>query len=341
MLRSGWIGSGARVEQFETEFAATVDAEHCVAVSSGTAALHMALRVLDLEPGTEVITTPLTWLATHHTILYERCVPVLADIDPATGNIDPARVAELITERTGAILAVHYGGVPCDLGALRSLGVPLIEDCAHAVGASFAGQPIGSGENLQCFSFSPTKNLTTADGGAIVTGDDDQAQRLRRLRSLGVRRTIADGIRTGRSYRDAYELDEPGFRYEMNELHAAIGLAQLPLVAGEVARRREIAAEYRAALQYVAGLELLRDHPGSGHHLFVVLAERREELADALQSRGVGTGIHYPVNDLLRTPPGALPLMDRFAARTLSLPLHPSMTDDDVATVVDAVQAGW
>jgi perosamine synthetase len=349
VLRSGWIGSGPIVEEFECEFGATVEAPHCLAVSSGTAALHLALSALDLEPGTEVVTTPLTWLSTHHVILYQGCVPVLADVDPATGNLEPARVAAKLSDRTGAILAVHYGGYPCDLDALRVLaddaGAALIEDCAHAVGASYRGRPIGSAANLQCFSFSPTKNLTCADGGAVVTGDAVQAERLRRLRSLGIERNAARRMReNGFPYRDRHEILEAGFRYEMNELHAAIGLAQLPALAAENARRREIAGAYRAGLGDVAGLELLQpDTPErrSSHHLFPVLAEDRERLAGALHARGVEVGVHYPVNELLRTAPGELPQMDRFADRTLSLPLHPSLTDEDVAAVIAAVREGW
>lgn len=349
VLRSGWIGSGPIVEQFEEEFAAVVEAPHCLAVSSGTAALHLAMTVLDLEPGTEVITTPLTWLSTHHVILYQGCVPVMADIDPSTGNLYPASVAERLTGRTGAILAVHYGGYPCDLDALRGLareaGVALVEDCAHAVGASYRGRPVGSARNLQCFSFSPTKNLTCADGGAIVTGDADQAERLGRLRSLGIERTAARRMRDeGWPYRDRHEILEAGFRYEMNELHAAIGLSQLPLLEAENARRHEIAAAYRDGLTGVPGLELLApDTPerAGSHHLFPVLADDRERLAHALRDRGVESGVHYPVNELLRTDLGVLPAMDSFAARTLSLPLHPSLDDDDVAAVVAAVREGW
>jgi dTDP-4-amino-4,6-dideoxygalactose transaminase len=318
-------------------------------VSSGTAALHLALTVLDLEPGTEIVTTPLTWLSTHHVIMYGGCVPVLADIDPATGNLDPASVAERITDRTGAILAVHYGGYPCDLDALRALaidhGVALIEDCAHAVGASHRGRPVGSADNLQCFSFSPTKNLTCADGGAIVTGDAEQAERLRRLRSLGIERSAARRIREeGWPYRDRQQILEAGFRYEMNELHAAIGLAQLPRLAVENARRREVAATYRASLGHVPGLQLLAADSAerrSSHHLFAVLADERERLARALRDRGVEAGVHYPVNELLRTEPGELPAMDAFAPRTLSLPLHPSLDDADVAAVIAAVREGW
>ena len=349
VLRSGWIGSGPIVEQFESEFASAVQAPHCLAVSSGTAALHLGLTVLDLEPGTEVITTPLTWLSTHHVILYQGCVPVLADLDPATGNLDPASVAERISDRTAAILAVHYGGYPCDLDALRAIAadadVPLVEDCAHAVGASYRRRPIGSSYNLQCFSFSPTKNLTCADGGAIVTGDAEQADRLRRLRSLGIDRTAAVRVReNGWPYRDRHEILEAGFRYEMNELHAAIGLAQLPRLEAENARRRDIAAAYRAELADAPGLQLLAPDSAerrSSQHLFAVLADDRERLADGLQSRGIEAGVHYPVNELLRTPRGDLPVMDAFARRTLSLPLHPSLDDADVAAVVAAVREGW
>ncbi|MEA2479692.1 MAG: hypothetical protein QOJ07_1614, partial [Thermoleophilaceae bacterium] len=185
----------------------------------------------------------------------------------------------------------------------------------------------------------------TADGGAVVTGDPDQAERLRRLRSLGIERTASRRLReNGGPYRDSHEIAEVGYRYEMNELHAAIGLAQLPLLAEQNARRRQIADAYRSGLAGVPGLELLRgDAPDrrSSHHLFAVLADERKRLAAALHERGVEAGVHYPVNDLLRTPPGELPAMDSFAARTLSLPLHPALTDADVATVIAAVREGW
>ena len=348
-LASGWIGSGPRVEEFELEFAAFVEADHCVAVESGTAALHLALHVLDLAPGTEVITTPLTWVATHHAILYERCVPVLADIDPTTGAIDAHDVHARLTDRTGAILAVHYGGYPCDLDALRAIaneaGVALVEDCAHAVGATYRGRPIGSGSNLQCFSFSATKNLTAAGGGAIVTGDPVQAERLRTLRSLGVARgTSRRMFEDATAYRERYGIEERGFRYEMSDLNAAIGLAQLGYVDAENARRRGIASVYEESLSGVDGLELLHhreDGRRSSHHLFPILAADRSGLAAALRERGVDTGVHFPLNELVRPDSRGVPHAARFAERTLSLPLHPALSDEDVEAVIAAVRAGW
>jgi perosamine synthetase len=348
-LESGWIGAGPLVERFEEEFAALVGADHCVAVESGTAALHLALHVLDLAPGTEVVTTPLTWVATHHAILYERCVPVLADIDPTTGGIDVPSARARVGDRTGAILVMHYGGYPCDLDALAAVAdeaaVPLVEDCAHAVGASYGGRPVGGGANLQCFSFGPTKNLTAADGGAIVTGDAAQAERLRRLRSLGVGRSTSRRMdEDATAYREDYGITELGFRYEMSDLHAAIGLGQLPHLASENARRREIAAVYEEGLSAVPGLELLRQRePGraSAHHLFAVLAEDRRGLAAALRGRGIDTGVHFPPNELVPADPEKVPNALRFAERTLSLPLHPGLDDEDVETVIAAVRAGW
>jgi perosamine synthetase len=350
VLRSGWLGSGEIVDEFETELGSLIGATHCVAVSSGTAALHMALRVQDLEPGTEVITTPLTWVSTHHAIAYERCLPVFADIDPETGNVNPASVKERLSERTGAILVVHYGGYPCDLDELHALaneaGVPLIEDCAQALGATYKSRTVGSGSNLQCFSFSPTKNLTAIDGGAVMTGDPGHAERLRRLRSLGMSGTTRERIfENDTPYRESYEMDEVGFRYELSELHAAIGLAQLSRLGEENERRREIAIAYRQALDGTPGLELLRhdqDDRSSAHHLFAVLAEDRDRLARMLQRRGIEVGVHFPRNELLEAGAnGSCPMMDLFASRTLSLPLHPSLRDEEVETVIGAIREGW
>jgi perosamine synthetase len=244
---------------------------------------------------------------------------------------------------------MHYGGYPCDLDELRALAadvdVPLIEDCAHAVGATYGGRPVGSGTNLQCFSFGPTKNLTAAGGGAIVTGDLDEAERIRRLRSLGIERDTSRRMREdATAYRERYRIAELGFRYEMSDLNAAIGLAQLPHLTTENARRREAAALYEERLSEVAGIELIRHRDArrsSSHHLFAILAEDRRGLAKALGRRGVDTGVHFPPNELVPLHPEELPHASRFADRTLSLPIHAGLTGEDVQTVIDAVCAGW
>jgi len=348
VMASGWLGQGAQVKAFENELAARLNARHCVAVSSGTAALHLALAVLDLPPGSEVVTTAMTWIASHHAIEYAGCRPVLADVDPATGNIAPASVEACIGERTSAVLIVHYSGYPCDLTALRGIadlhGLPLIEDAAHAFGATYGGAAIGSAPNLQAFSFGPTKNLTTIFGGAITVDDDAQAQRLRALRGLGLNRNVSDAVLEGRpSYRDCYQLHEIGFRYEMADVHAAVGLGQLAVVDEEDRRRHAIADVYARELTGIGGIELLERRPDrqSANYFFPVLVEAREDLAAALRTRGVEVSVHYPLNPLLSPDRSTILKAESFAAQTLTLPLHPSLTDDELTRVIDGVRSGW
>jgi len=347
VLREGWFGLGPRTARFEEQFAEVVGARHCVAVSSGTAALHLALHVLDLPNEAEVVTTPLTWVATHHAISHARCVPVPADIQPHTGNIDPAAIERCIGPRTGALLVIHYAGYPCDMDEIRLLaaerGLPLIEDCAHALGSSYRGSPIGGADSLQCFSFNPVKNLTTGQGGAITTNSGEHVERLRALRSLGLGRPTHERLSEGGSpYRTSMELSEVGFPYAMSDLNAAIGLAQLPALEEDNARRAEIARMYADGLRGVPGLELL-SHAGdreSSHHMSPLLAERRDALAERLLEAGIESGVHYPKNPLLEHDE-ELPGMEQFSARTLTLPHHPLLADADVERVIETVRGGW
>jgi perosamine synthetase len=344
VLESGWLGQGRRVAEFEGAFAEYVGANHCVAVASGTAALHLALRVLDLPEGAEVVTTPMTWVSTHYAILYEHCVPVLADIDPATGNAGPAEIERRITDRTGAILVVHYCGYPADLdeiyGVAERHGLPVVEDCAHAAGATYRGRRVGAAGTLQCFSFGPIKNLTMVHGGAVTTTDGRHVDRLRALRSMGFARAVHERLRdSATSYRRAYELAELGFRYELPDVHAAIGRAQLGHLDEENTRRREIAHAYAAAFRGLPGVSVLEyeDDRESAYHMYPILVDDRDRIAELLHERSVDVGVHYPLNVLL--PHGGLPHAEAFAARTLTLPIHPWMTEDEVETVVRAVRA--
>jgi len=347
-MESGWIGQGPQTRAFESALAERLGARNCVAVSSGTAALHVALVVLDLSPGAEVVTTPMTWIATHHVIEYVGCRPILADVDPTTGNIDPASVAARIGERTEAIVVVHYSGYPCDLEELRAIAdrhrLPLVEDAAQAMGATYHGKPVGAGENLQTLSFGPTKNLTTIHGGAVMTADDAQADRLRALRNLGQSRGTRDRmLASGSSYRESYERLEVGFRYDLPDVHAAVGLGQLTSLDADNARRAAIAALYADELADVSGLELPArgDDRSGANHFFPLLVERRSYLAQALGRRGVDVSVHYPLNPLLDSQAPQVPAAAHFAARTLTLPLHPSLTDEQLEQIVEAVRAGW
>jgi len=348
VLRSGWLGLGPKTEAFEKAFAAYVGNRFCVGLNSGTAAIHLALRLLDLKEGSEIITTPITFVSTNHAILYERCTPVFADVQPDTGNIDPASVALKITERTKAILIVHVGGYPCDLDELYSLagahGLPLIEDCAHACGASYKGRRIGSHGDFHAFSFHAVKNLPMGDGGALVVKHAVLDSRLRRLRWLGIDRDTFQRARD-KTYSWNYEVAEVGFKYHMNDIQAAIGLAQLEALDEGNARRAQIAERYRHGLANVPGIRLLENRADrmSSHHLCRILAENRDSLIRKLDSVGIETGVHFRRNDLFPVYgcDDSLTNAERYWQKCLSLPVHLLLTEEQVDYVIAQIRGGW
>ena len=347
VLRSGWLGLGPRTEEFERRFAEYVGMPHCVGLSSCTAAIHLALHVLDLPEGTEVITTPITFVSTNHAILYERLVPVFADVDTNTGNITPDSVQSCISEKTGAVVVVHYGGYPADLDEIYAIadanGIAVIEDCAHAAGAEYRGRRIGSRGQLHAFSFHAVKNLPMGDGGALTVASPEIDARLRRLRWLGIDKDTYRRTSETR-YEWEYDVAEVGFKYHMNDIEAAIGIEQLRRLDVDNERRRSIASGYRDALEGIAGLTLppLSSDRSSSYHLFPVLAERRNDLVRCLREKGIATGVHYRRNDEYRMyAKASLPGADYFAGHVLSLPMHLDLTDEDVGTIGSAIRAGW
>jgi perosamine synthetase len=350
VLRSGWIGLGPKTAEFEQAFAAYTGAAHCVGLNSATSALHLAVRLLDLPPGTEVITTPLTFVSTNHPLLYEGLRPVFADIEPRTGNLDVADVARRITERTGAIILVHYGGYPCDLDAFYALrrahNIPIIEDCAHACGAVYRGRRVGSHGGYHAFSFHAVKNLPMGDGGALTLASPADDDRARRLRWMGIdRSTYQRSSESARkSYQWDYRVDEVGFKYYMNDIQAAIGLAQLPYLDEENRYRSRLVACYREALTGIPGVELpeYAADRQSSCHLCPILVEDRERLIDRLNAHGVEVGVHYRRNDdYPMYEHGDLPHVADFAAREMSLPLHLALTEGDVHYICDRIREGW
>ena len=347
VLRSGWLGLGPRTEAFEREFASYVGAPHCVGLDSGTSAVHLALRTLDLPPEADVITTALTFVSTNFAIKYVGGRPVFADIEPETGNIALGAVRELLSESTGAIVLVHYGGYPCDVDGFyelsRDAGVPIVEDCAHACGAVYRGRRIGGHGNLHAFSFNAVKNLPMGNGGAVTVRRPEDDMRLRRLRALGVDADVHKRM-TGEGYHWDYGVTEIGFRNHMNDLQAAIGLAQLRCLDEDNARRAAIAAFYRGRLAGVPGISLLHyeDDRTSSYHLFCILAEDRDALVAKLRKSGVDIGVHYRRNDDFPIFERAeLPNVDRFWRRVISLPMHVSLSDDEVGYVTDVIRSGW
>ena len=347
VLRSGWLGLGPRTAVFEEAFARYVGAPYCVGLNSCTAALHLALRLLNLPPGTEVITTALTFVATNHVILYERLKPVFADVQPNSGNLDVDSVAARITDRTGAIMLVHFGGYPCDLDDFYALSrrhrIPIIEDCAHACGSTYRGRPIGGHGDLHAFSFHAVKNLAIGEGGALSVRQPEHNERLRRLRCLGVDRDVFRRM-TPQSYHWDYDVTEVGYKYYMNDVQATLGLVQLAHLDRQNARRAQLAELYRQRLAGVPGIELLRggNDRTSSHHLFCVLAEERDGLVEKLAAEGVVVGVHYRRND--RYPmyeATELPATERFSSRAISLPMHIHLTEQHVDYITDLIRSGW
>ncbi len=343
VLRSGWLGTGPKTAEFEAELAAYLDAPFCVAVDSGTAALQLSLTLLDLPPGAEVITTPITFVSTNHVILHAGLRPVFADVERETGNLDIASVRDRVTERTGAIMLVHYGGYPCDLDAFHGLGVPVIQDCAHACGARYKGRPIGSMGDYHAFSFHAVKNLTTGDGGAVAVRNPEHDRRLRRLRWLGIDADTHNRI-SGGDYEWRYTVAETGFKCAMNDIQAAIGLAQLKRLHQENCRRRAIAARYREQLAGVPGVQLLQysTERDSSYHLFCIRAERRDDLIRRLKENGISTGVHYERNDAFPMYQRQhLPAAELFWRSAVSLPMHMFLSDEDVDRICACINEGW
>jgi UDP-4-amino-4-deoxy-L-arabinose-oxoglutarate aminotransferase len=353
VLRSGWITSGPKVQQFEREFAAATRCAHAVAVSSGTAGLDLILHALRLQPGDEVITPSINWVSGPNLIELNGGTPIFCDVLARTLQCDPASVAQLLSPRTRAIMPVHFAGMPCDLTALRALAtqrsIPIIEDAAHAAGALYAGKPIGAGSHAAVFSFHPTKNMTTAEGGMVVVNDQATAELLRLGRFHGIKKDAWKHF--GRSGRDRYQVVEPGRKYNLTDIQATLGIHQLRDLPAANARRRELAMRYLTRLSGSPIVETLAcEAPGDLHawHIFVVLVrlERvrggRDALVGALEARGIGTGLHFPAVHSQQFYAGKYPdvhltVTDAVSERLLSLPLFPGMADQDVDRVADAL----
>lgn len=358
-LRSGWITTGPRVARLEREFAEMVGARHALAFSSATGGLHAALLALGLEPGDEVVVPALTWPSTANMVVACGGTPVFADIDPSTWNLDPEALGRAVRPRTRLVIPVHFAGQPCDLDAIRAAlaaagrpNVGIVEDAAHAAGAVYKGRPIGAttanGTLLACFSFHPIKNMTTAEGGMVTTDDDALAAALKLWRFHGVQRDAWQAYSGAAAPPPGYDVVLPGFKYNLSDLHAAIGIHQLHKLARFNRRRGELALYYRHELAALPGLQIpgraLYDcvHPW---HLFTVLPPRRAAFMEGLRKLGIGTGLHFEavhLHELYRRrfgwEPGSLPVAEEVCGRIVSLPLFPAMTDEDAADVVQAVR---
>lgn len=356
VIRSGWVGEGPRCREFELRFAELVRAQRAISVSSCTAGLHLTLSALGVGPGDEVVTTSLTFVATVNAIQHTGATPVFADVDVETLNLDPDEVAGKLTRRTRAILPVHFGGMPCDLNALRGIaadwGAALVEDAAHAIGAVYEGLPIGS-KGMACFSLHASKNITSGEGGMITLEDRELAERLEVLRLHGLSANAWDRVHSKGVIRS--EAIAPGFKYNLTDLQAALGLVQLGRLGEFMAVRRRLAETYDRALDGIPGLRHQprpwNENVRHGHHLYVVEVDAdgfgidRDALVAALRAENIGAGIHYRAvhlhpyyRETMRVPSGALPNTERLSHRVLSLPLSPTMEEEDAARVADAVR---
>jgi dTDP-4-amino-4,6-dideoxygalactose transaminase len=354
-LRSSWLGTGPKAAEFEKRVAAYKGVPHAVGLNSCTAGLHLACVVLGLQPGDEVITTPMTFCATVNAIVHAGATPVLADVDPVTMNIDPAQVRRRITKKTKALLPVHFAGRACDMSALMAIArehsLKVVEDCAHAIETEYRGQKAGAIGDLGCFSFYSTKNIVTGEGGMVLTRDANLAKR---VKMMGLHGMSADAWKrfTDDGYKH-YDVEETGFKYNMMDLQAAIGMHQITRVDAYWRRRLELWQRYLRELKDLP-IGLPAPWPADEKHalhLFIVQVDKqkcgssRDDMLMRLHKQNIGTGVHYraiPSLSVYRRKfgwqPEDYPVAHAIGERTLSLPLSPKLTDDDATDVINAVR---
>lgn len=356
-LQKSWLGTGPKVSRFESDFARYkgIDSTHVAAVNSCTAALHISMLAAGIEPGDEVITTPMTFCATVNAIIHAGATPVLADVDPVTMNIDPAEIERRVTSRTRAIMPVHFAGRPCDMKSIMAVadkhGIKVIEDCAHAIEAELDGVHAGRFGDFGCFSFYATKNVTTGEGGMILARDESDIERAKILALHGMTKDA------WKRFSDAghvhYFVVECGFKYNMMDLQAAIGIHQLARVERSWQRRRDIWRQYQHELADLPVTRPADPEAGSrhAHHLYTLRVDQeetgisRDAFLDAMTARGVGVGVHYlsmPQHPYYRQRFGwrceRYPNACRIGQQTVSLPLSPKLTAADVERVIGAVR---
>jgi dTDP-4-amino-4,6-dideoxygalactose transaminase len=353
-LRSAWIGTGPRVARFEEGFREYVGAEHALAVHSCTAALHLAMVALELKPGDEVIVPAMTFASTANAVIHAGARPVLADVDRKTMCLTAAEVSRRLTERTRAVIPVHFAGRACDVERIVELAgahrLAVIEDCAHAIETLAGGRHAGTFGDFGAFSFYATKNVVTGEGGMVTTASADHAARIKRLALHGLsadawKRFSDEGFKH-------YEVVEPGFKYNMMDLQAALGIHQLARVEANLSRREEIWRRYDEAFAGLPAFVPPLPAPGTRHarHLYTLLLDldrldaTRDEVMVELHRQNIGTGIHYRAlhlhpyyRETFGYAPGDLPNAEWISDRTISLPLSPKLGDEDVEDVVAAV----
>ncbi len=353
-LKSGWLTTGPRTKRFEDDFKQYIGCDYAIGLNSCTAGLHLALATKRFAPGDEVITTTMTFPATANVIMHERLCPVLVDVEPETLTIDVSKIREKITSRTKAIIPVHFAGHPCDMDPIMDLAqkhkLLIVEDAAHALETKYKGRRIGSLGNPTAFSFYANKNITTGEGGMLTTNDESLDEMVRVLRLHGLSRDAWK--RFGKSGFSQWELKFPGFKYNMPDVNAALGIHQLKKINNFSKIRKQYATVYDEAFSQIPELEILktRDYAEHSYHLYIIalrleqLSITRDQFVDAIQSAGIGVAIHYQPLHLqpfykkeLDARLEAYPVATSYSSRILSLPLYPRMSIQDVERVSNLV----
>jgi perosamine synthetase len=347
VFSTGWLGLGSTVFEFENKLKDYLGARHVLAVNTGTTALHIALDAFGIKDGDEVIVPSLTFCASVQVITALGATPVFCEISPNNLNVDVSDIRKRITNKTKAIMPVHYCGQACDMDALMEVrsdyNIVIIEDAAHAFGSSYREKKIGSFGDATCFSFDPIKNLTCGEGGAIALSDDNVAELIRTKRILGIDKDTWHRYRNERAW--FYEVTTQGYRYHMSNINAAIGIAQLTKFRSFIQRKKAIVQKYNDAFMKIDGLNILSwnlNETAPFTYIIRVLNGAREDLIAFLTERGVGTGIHYIPNHLqpfFKAFTTSLPVTEQIGEEILTLPLYYDMTDGQVSTVIEAVTA--
>lgn len=350
-LRSDYLTTGPKIAEFEKCVADYVGAKYAVAVANGTAALHVACLAAGIGPGDEVITTPITFVASANCALYCGATPVFADIDPDTYNIDPKDIRNKITPRTKAIIAVHFTGQPCDMDEIRKIAeehkLIVIEDAAHALGADYKGRMIGTISDMTTFSFHPVKHVTTGEGGMIMTDSKELYEKLCMFRTHGITR---DPLKlTSNEGAWYYQQQELGFNYRITDIQCALGISQMKKLDRFIARRRQLAEQYNEAFQNIDGIKIPEQAEGCNNswHLYViqVLNKDRKEVFDELQARHIGVNVHYipvyaqPYYREHGYSEIVCPNAEAAYARFISLPMYSQLTDEEQAYVIEQVKS--
>ncbi len=345
VIDSGWWGLGPKTKEFEEKFAKYIDVKYAVGLNSATVALDLAFKAIGIE-NKEVITTSMTFVSTNHAILYNKGIPVFCDIEPDTLNIDANKIEELITEKTKAIIVVHYGGRACDMDKIMNIAkkynLKVVEDCAHACGGKYKNKMLGSIGDFGCFSFQAVKNLSTGDGGMLTNNDKETYDYLMKYRWVGITKDTFS--RDKGKYSWFYDVVNLGHKFHMNDITAAIGLAQFEKLEWMNKQREKWTNYYNENLVRVGDIELpvKKEHMKPAYHNYVIKTERRNELQEYLKAKDISTGVHYYPNHLYamyKPYYRELPVTESIWKKLITLPLYPGMTEEDVKLVIDLIRS--